>query len=1314
MRRSLPRLLPALLVLAVMVMAGTPAYAQGSALSSLSGLVVDSSGGVIPGATVTIKNKGTGESYEAVTGGNGDFNVPALPPGTYAVTVALMGFKTAVLSDVVLNTAVPGTVRVALEVGSLEETIMVAGGTEIVQTVSTAVTTTLNLSQVSNLPLTSRNAMDFIPNLPGVNTPSGNRDSTFYGLPQSVINITVDGMNVQDNYLKSTDGFFARMSPRMDSVEEVTVSTVGQGADAGGQGAAQIRFVTRSGTNEFRGSGYYYLRHNDLNANTWFNVRDNLPKAPLVQHQPGVRAGGPIVIPGLWDGHNKGFFFVNYEELRQPQNLTRTRTIMHPLAQQGLFRYNVTSGGVTQVREVDLLALAAANGHIPTVDPIVSKLLADIRSATAGSGTVKDLTDPSLQTYTYLSPQQSHNIYPTFKLDFNLTDRHRLSGSFNYNHILSQPDGATNSRDPFFPGFPVQGDQDSDRYTVTTALRSTLGSSLVNEIRVGGTGGATMFNPNQNAGMWKGTPIADQGGYQLGINAALSGISNASTTPSISSREASTMLAEDTLNWVKGSHTMGFGFSWTQVDLWLKNRTTVPTINFAIVPGDPADAMFNTTNFPGASSTNLNDARDLYAVLVGRVSAIGGNARLDENTGQYTYMGEAKQRGRMRELSFFAQDSWRMRPSLTLNFGLRYALQFPFYPLNDSYSTAALADAWGVSGLNPDCNASDPKPGECSLFTPGIAANGKTPEFIQFKKGTRAYDVDWNNLAPNIGISWTPSSDKGFLRTLLGSEGDSVIRAGFSTSFNRQGMADFSDVFGANPGVLIDATRNQTLGNLGTLPLLFRETNRLGPPAFPSSPDYPLTAAKGTVNITNSVNLFDPNLQVPYAQTWQVGFQRALSTTMAAEIRYIGTRSRQLWTAYNYNEINVIENGFLNEFKLAQQNLEANIAAGRGSNFRYYGQGTGTSPLPIILAYFSGVPTGQAGDASRYTSTLFANSTFLNPLAKYNPNPCCVTTTANASFAYSLYNDATRRTNALAAGLPSNFFIANPDLQGGANVTGNGGYTNYNGLELELRRRLSNGLQFQTSYTFGHNYESARYSFRKERVQRVNTGTIGQVTHAFKLNWVYQLPFGRGQRFGSDANGFVDRLIGGWSISGTGRIQTGLMLDFGNVRLVGMSLKDLQGAFKKRIADDGKVYMLPQDIIDNTVKAFSVSAVSSTGYGQLGAPTGRYIAPANGPDCIETAPGYGDCGLGQVVVTGPMFKNFDLSFVKQIPIKGRVTGEFRAEMLNAFNWVNYNPVTGMTISNSTSFGSTPGNYEVTGLLGTTVSRQTQLVFRLSW
>ncbi|NQW04008.1 MAG: carboxypeptidase regulatory-like domain-containing protein [Acidobacteria bacterium] len=1269
---------------AVLLLVSSLVFAQG-VTSSLAGTVVDTTGVAIPGATVVATNIGTGATHETVSSSQGSFSIPAMLPGTYSVTVTLTGFKTAVLNGVALSAGIPSSVTATLEVGGLSETVVVEGATAIIQVVSSAVSSTINIKQIESLPLTSRNLLDFVTFLPGVNTPSSNRNSTINGLPQGAINITLDGVNVQDNTLKTTDGFFTIVSPRLDAIEEITVSTAASDAAGGGQGAVQIRFTTRSGSNTYTGSLYHYFRSDTLNENTWFNIRNGVDKPLLKQNQTGARFGGPIVIPGLYDGRGKAFFFVNGEEFRQPSELTRNRNILHPNSQAGIFRYLVAGG----VREVDLLALAAANGQLASMDPTIATLLGEIRAAAGTTGSITATGNPRIDQFSYNVARKSLNYFPTVRLDYNFTNSHRFSTVFNYHTFTSEPD-TLNSREAFFPGFPTEFSQTSTRIALSNTLRSTLTNNIVNEARVAYSGAPVEFFKETDVSMWDG-PVANQGGFQLGISAA--GITNASSSPAKQSRNATTFLLEDTVSWLKGNHNLSAGVSYTRADVWLRNQTHVPTISFGVVNADPAFGMFSSANFPGSSSGDRTAARNLYAVLTGRVSQVSGNARLDAATGKYVYQGLALQEGRLEDIGTFVQDSWRVRSNLSINVGMRYDMQVPFRALNDSYSTGTLESAWGVSGLAPGCDPSNVTPQTCNIFKPGTLT-GTAPTFIQLAGGTKAYKMDKNNFAPSFGFNWTPSARGGLIGTLMGPQGDFAIRGGVARSFQRNGMSDFTGVFNSNPGVTINVRRNEALGNLGASPLLFRDRSALAPPAFADEPNYPLSD-----DITGDIRLFDPNIQVPYSDTFTFGIQRGLTKNMAAEVRYVGTRSRQQWESYNYNELNIIENGFLDEFKLAQANLQANIAAGRGGNFRYYGPGTGTSPLPIYLAYFSGRPASEAGNAAQYTSGNFASATYVNPLARFNPDPF---TAVNA-----LDSTSTQRDNAAAAGLPANFIIANPDLQGGGRVTGHGGYTQYNSVQMELRRRLANGFQFQASYVYGIAEASQRYSFRKPRELSRQAGGEGEVTHALKANWVFELPVGRGKRWLSDAGPVLDRILGGWQIHGNLRVQSGRLVDFGNVRMVGFDENELRDMYKLRINENDRVFMLPQDVIDETIKAFSVSATSATGYGSLGAPSGRYFAPANGPDCIESISNdYGDCGERTLIMRGPRFREIDLSVMKLMPIAGRVRAEFRVEMLNAFNFVNYTPVTGL--------GTNPASYEISGLGGTNAARVVQLVSRITW
>ena len=1272
----------------LMVTFSTMAYAQGGATSQLSGTVVDSSGGVMPGADVTVKEKAMGTTYTAVTGANGVFTVPSIPPGTYTVTIALMGFKTAILNDVVVNVNVPANVKAVLELGKFEETVVVEAAAQIVQTQTSAVSSTLNVKQISNLPLPGRGAFDLVTQLPGVSNSDGtSRGSTINGLPQSAVNITLDGMNIQDNYAKTWDGMFTRVSPRLDAVEEVTVNSAASGAGDSGQGAATVRFVTRSGTNQYKGSIYYYLRSDRFNSNTWFNLHRNVDtsgnptaKPVLAQYQPGGRMGGPII-------KDKAFFFVNYEWISSPGTLTLNQTIMSPDSEAGWF---TNTAGLRK----NVLDLAASKGFTSTIDPTVAKALAFIRSSTS-QGKLNATTDPLTQTFSWQQPTKGQTKYPTVRIDYNLTSKHRLTFSLTENHLISDPD-TTNSYWSNYPSAPVHGSQDSARYSGQISGRSTLTKNMVNEARFGLTGGATLFFPELKPGMF-----SDYNGYGLQLSNFKS-VNNLYNSSANSSREASTKVIEDTLTWLKGKHSITVNGGLTQADVWLWNQQQAPTISFGIATGDPADSMFTTANFPGASTTDLNNARALYSVLTGRVTAITRNARIAPDGSTFVILGESMQKGRLNEFGFYVQDSWRVRPDLTVNAGLRYELQLPFYAVNNSYSTADMAGIMGVSGTGSGFVPGSTVSGLGNLFKPGVL-EGSAPTYQMLTADTHAYNVDKNNLAPSIGAAWTVGSDHGLLHKILGSPGDSVLRAGWNIAYQRPGMNDFTQMFGSNPGISIDASRNQTNGNLGTVPLLLRSGD-LNAPSINLSRSYPMPVP----NASSSIYAFDPNIKVPYSDTWQVGIQRALTKSMMVEARFIHTGNHGQWTLgnlnnLNYNETNIVENGFLDEFKIAQANLQANIAAGKGQTFAYTGA-AGTRPLPIYLAYLNGVPNSQAGDTSKYSGTNWTNTTLVQYLYPLNPTPL---TAANA-----LRTNATYKANGLAAKMPSNFFVVNPDVSG-AYVAANGPDTRYNGIQLVMNRRFTNGLQMTANYSFGKGYQYTFYGFHKPMVELQqnysNSGggsATGPATHVFTANWVYELPFGQGKKWGGNVGRMMNRVIGNWSYSGTALIRSGRMVDFGNVRLVGFTKDDLPGMFQTRMVTDPNnqyrtlVYMLPQDIIDNTIKAFSFSA---TGY-SAGAPTGRYFAPANGPDCMETTNGFGDCGARTVIVTGPRVVRFDMSMIKEVPITRTVAFRFEAMVFNVFNNLNLSP--------GVYTGATSDSYQITGAVDQ--SRTMQLAFRITW
>ena len=642
-----------------------------------------------------------------------------------------------------------------------------------------------------------------------------------------------------------------------------------------------------------------------------------------------------------------------------------------------------------------------------------------------------------------------------------------------------------------------------------------------------------------------------------------------------------------------------------------------------------------------------------------------------------------------------------MTPNLTLNYGLRWDLQTPFKARNNNLTAVSLESVCGMSGLGSGGTYD-----KCKFFSAGTNT-GAVPQYVQLTKGVNGYNVDWNNFAPNIGAAWKPNVQDGFLRTILGDPEQATLRGGYSMTFGLERMARFADFYDDNPGGELNANRNYTTGfPIGAAPLLLRDTSRLGPPAFNDAPTYPLAAVAA-----NSINIFDPNIRTPYVHQYSFGFQRSLGRDMAFEVRYVGNRNKNAWGIENWNvEENIYENGFLDEFKRAQQNLLANVAAGRGGTFAYFWPGTGTAPLPTYLAYFSGTGASQANNPQAYSSTNFSNSAWTGHLGQYEPDPM--------DAANDLHANTTFRSNAINAGLPANFFVLNPAVTS-ANVMRSVGGTRYNSVQLEVRRRFSQGLLIQANYTWSNRENltlqipgTTPLGYHFDRAYFNNT----DVPHAFKTQWAWQIPVGRDRRFGAGMGSVLNAILGNWEFSGTGRLQR-QQFDLGSVRLVGMSKSDLQKVFSIRTVqgDDGTttVYNFPQDITDNTRRAYNSDPTSANGYSGDGPPTGRYIAPASTPGCV--AINAGDCGAPrQVLLLGPLFSRWDMRINKRFPFGGKTSFDFGLEVLNVFDNINYNfqtnPNPGTSANTfrvTTAYTDINTTFDPGGRIG-------QLVLRFNW
>ncbi|HEV8481954.1 MAG TPA: TonB-dependent receptor, partial [Blastocatellia bacterium] len=1195
------------------------------------------------------------------TNDEGGWSIPAVQSGVYTVTLTAQGFKSTVIQNVKVDAGTTATVNAALEVGGASEQVVVTSGGSVIQTESANVSSTIVGRQIGELPFTTRDAMQLVLTLPGVQTPGTPRTSSVNGLNKSSINITLDGANIQDNYLKSSDGFFTTTQVRSDAIEEVTVSTATPGAESAAGGAFQIKFVTKSGSNNLHGGVFWQHRNNALNANYYFNNIDGLPRDVIKLNQAGGRIGGPIVLPKIFNGRDKAFFFVNFEEFRLPQTYNADRTVLTDSARQGIFTYSDTVSGAT--RTVNLYQLAAARGFPSTPDPRVGNAL-NLVAGAQGKGILKSriqtANDYNRLDLTFQDPGRNLRRFPTTRLDFNINKSHSLEFVHNYQHYFSLPDGV-NGILSIYPGegtvlgssAPVGGSIYRNSFTFVMAERWTISPSLVNEIRLTSSGNGTSmfrreFDP-RNYSLFN----------QLNVGNPFS--SGFFTYTSQSRRNTPVKTMDDQLNWQKGSHRYSFGFSLTRIKSFVQGvgSQNLPSVALGLDGNDPvrlgSTNIFSTTNFPNSNTTQRGDAMNLYALLVGRVSGTGRTAVLDEDSLNFAFV-PSTARNHATEYGVYVQDSWKAKPNLTLTGGIRW--QYMPSPVNDNgiYTRTGVDGIFGVSGRG-------------NLFKPGVFTGGVT-QFKLVEKGEAAFDPSKRDFAPSVGFAWTPNLNNGFLRRVLGETGQTVLRGGYSIAYIREGFNAFDSMFGSNDGPTIalgtGPTNDPTIfGAAGSRMLRDLNFNNVPLRSMPEA-KFPITARQSA-----SINDFNPNLRSGYVQSWTFGIQREIGKDMALEVRYVGNHGTRMWRQYEIGEVNIFENGFLNEFLIAQENLRISRAANAAStNFGNAGL-TGQKDIPIIrtalglISDLTFATTIARGEAGRLAANIAQNVTRMNRLISANLIPSITLPDPNAPGESMTL---------------SNFFVANPRSPTSSWIMDNAADANYHSMQIDFRRRMSKGVLIQGGYVWSH----ALTNFYVDSSAAAGTPTTlrdfgydkgpapRDLRHAIKFDWIHELPIGPGQRFLNSNVPVVKKLLEGWQWSGVMRIQSGTpstltsgRLTFNNresgVELHNITTKELQKLIKIRketvCGSDGKclgvIYFLPKDIIENSQAAFEAAGKTLADLQT----TQPYIGPPTTPGRLGN----------RIFIYGPWTSRWDLNLLKRTTITENTNFEFRVQFLNAFN-----------------------------------------------
>lgn len=1043
---------------------------------------------------------------------------------------------------------------------------------------------------------------------------------------------------------------------RQDSLEEITLTTSATGADANSQGAATVRFVTKSGTNQYHGSVFEQVRNTDLNANAYFNNINGLPRNRQIINQPGGNFGGPII-------KNKLVFFTNLEFFRYPATGSETNVFMTPAAMAGTYIYPVTGG----TNSVNVLTLAKQAGFNSTPDPIIAQTLAQIQSYVPNGSVqsrVASNNDYNRQNLNFSPKGISEYWTDTTRLDYNINSKNTLSLVYTY-YVLGGKDDVTNNVFNIWPGTgAIVGENDlyvnqsGNRYALSTSLRSAITSHLTNELKVGFNRGLSLFRPQVSSP----AQFSEWRGYAPSLGFSLTGVY---TVDGSVRYQAPVKELHDIMSWQRGKHNLTFGGDLTKVNLWYETIGTsvIPTISYGAATNDPvvtgSTNLFSATTMPGSTSTYQSDAAGLYALLTGRVSSIGRSVVYNgQNYGNYPQFDESRQF----EFGFFVQDSWKVAPTLTITMGLRYEVQQPYQELQQAYSSVSYASLWGMSGVG-------------NLFNPN-ATGGVTPTYDKYNPD---YYKTPHFLAPSVGLAWQLPGIHGLLGALFGRDaGRSVFRAGYGISTVRD-AGQYMTYGDTNQGLTYSTTISPSnayasyFGAPGSV--LFSQANLPAAP-YPTSPQYPIAPT-----VSNTLYTYDPNLKIPYVQSWNVSFQRQLSKNTAVDVRYTGNHGLREWRAINLNELNTYENGFQTQFYEAQENLFINRGC-TGSPAIATSWNNCSTPNSTSWAN-NGLP-GQV--TTPIINTAFGGTSDTNTATALRQNNV-------GSLANTYQTNTTDYGRLIAAGYHANLFVVNPAVAG-ADIITNGGFNTYNALQIEVNRHLASGLLVQGSYVWAKSLGESGQPTTLRNWGLDKGPANNDIRDAFKINGLYQLPIGAGRQFLSTTP-VVKKILEGWEISGVNRMQSGAVFALSSGRdgmdgsgsgvvLENITLKQLQNDISIQkvtptqtagATNPGQVLWLPTSLVTNTNAAFESNGQSWS--------TLNTSAPYIGPQLAPGTYGY------EIYLRNPWQYHFDAAILKRTRIKERIDTELQVNFDNILNYNNFLLSNGPS---STSFGKTTSAY----------------------
>ena len=1215
-----------------------PVIVPAQAVSGVTGVVTDSAGAVVPGVTVTLTDTKTSKELTTKTSDQGVYQFSNVPPGDgFKLSFSLTGFQTYAITDVVLGVGRTETHNAELVAGAVSETVEVTSSNDVtLNTTDPSIGNVIDRRQLRELPIQIRNSPAALIGLqPGVignnvGTGSTNRVGSVTGARTDQGNITIDGIDAND---QATGQAFATVgNAPIDSIQEFRAVSTNPSSSEGRSSGGQIQLLTRSGSNEFHGSLRIYNRNDAFAANTFFNNRlgrytaDDpqvtqglvsvgdlkAPKPDLKRNQFGGSLGGPILKDRL-------FFFFDYEGRRDAVGVTYTRTV--PLAhfRNGGLGYINNGAGCSQASRINtqpqcISVLTPA--EVAALDPLGIGPNAALLSFISGRYPLpNDLSlGDGINTggLRFNAPSQRKDNTYTTRIDWNITDAQRLFGRFNIAR-RNQTD-TINSVAAQFPGDPESAVIDQKDYAWVVGHSWSPSNSFTNQATVGVT----------HSGLDFLAPFAPASPNQFGfggLSAPFAGIDT-------QFRIIDTPTIRDDATWTLGNHTLLLGGQVKPI------RSQSGLVNDFNNPGiglggnlTALDPTFRPANFLSTAVTRA--AYDsLFTTLLGRYASIATVFNYTADSEPVPLASGKARDYRYNEYELYAQDNWKVRSDLTLNFGVRWQFYQPPYEANgfQAHNDIDFRELYDIRVANAAA---------------GISGADAEPllryDLIGPENGLRdIYKSDWNNFGPRLGFAWNPSFSGGILGKVFGDR-KTVIRGGASMVYDRVGGAvtfiqdQVSYIFDGsrttNFGVSLDPLTSLTMDprftGIGSLPIQNAApviTRPFAPFTLPNGDPDPDQAGQANYTITQ-------DFETPYSYQWSVGFQRELPKNFLLDVSYVGRLGKKLFAQADTSQALNFKDAASGQLLFdAFRAVQAQVQAGQ-----------------VVTAQ----PWFENQSFPGATSFYFNDIAFLREFARIGDVSDTMVVLYNAGLLdYNVGVSSQFATNSYITNLAS---------------------SEYHGMLVSLQKSFSNGLQFDLNYTWSHaidNQSSVTNTVFGGLICDLNDLTVCRgnsdfdIRHLVNANFIYELPFGRGKMLGSSVPGWLDQIIGGWTFTGIYTYRSGL------------PFSTTTGSF-------------PVGYLVDSPGVLVGGGPSLSGNIRDVGPNIQFFAD-NALDAFRN-PGPGETG-NRNTLRGPSFWNADLALMKnfRLPWEGHRL-QLRMEAYNAFNHHVFS-LPAANINNSATFG----------------------------